>query len=81
MLTTTQALVNIEGGANSQLSESRSYLRYKQGEDVFLQLPASFGRAVGAGPAGPAAAGPIFGQACAKMPYELRRVVQLFLSK
>ena len=30
-------------------------------------------RAVGAGPAGPAAAGPIFGQLTrAKMPYELR---------
>ena len=38
-------------------------------------------RAIGVGQAGPAAAGPIFGQLnCAKMPYELRRVVQLFLS-
>ena len=37
-------------------------------------------RAVGAGPAGPAAAGPIFGQLTrAIMPYELRRVVQLLL--
>ena len=32
----------------------------------------SYSRAVGAGPAGPAAAGPIFGQlTCTKMPYEL----------
>ena len=37
-------------------------------------------RAVGAGPAGPAAAGPIFGQLTrAKMPYELWWVVQLLL--
>ena len=37
-------------------------------------------RAVGADPAGPAAAGPIFGQLTrAKMPYELRWVVQLLL--
>ena len=34
-------------------------------------------RAVGAGPAGPAAAGPIFGQLIrAKMPYELRSVAR-----
>ena len=38
-------------------------------------------RAVGAGPVGPAAAGPIFGPLTrAKMPYELRRVVRLFRS-
>ena len=37
-------------------------------------------RAVGAGPAGPAAVGPIFGQLTrAKMPYELWWVVQLLL--
>ena len=37
-------------------------------------------RAVGAGPAGPEAAGPIFGQLThAKMPYELWWVVQLLL--
>ena len=37
-------------------------------------------RAVGAGPAGPAAAGLIFGQLTrAKMPYELWWVVQLLL--
>ena len=37
-------------------------------------------RAVGAGPAGPAAAGPIFGQLTrVKMPYELWQVVQLLL--
>ena len=39
-------------------------------------------RVVEAGLAGPAAAGPIFGQLThAKMLYELRQVVQLFLSK
>ena len=38
-------------------------------------------RAVGAGPADPAAAGPIFGQLTrAKMPDELRRVVQLIVA-
>ena len=37
-------------------------------------------RAVGAGPAGPAAVGPIFGRLTrAKMPYELWWVVQLLL--
>ena len=37
-------------------------------------------RAVGAGPAGPAAAGPIFGQLTrAKMPYELWWIVELLL--
>ena len=37
-------------------------------------------RAVGAGLAGPAAAGPIFDQlTCAKMPYELWWIVQLLL--
>ena len=46
MLATTQALVNIEGGANSQLLESGSYSRYIQDEDVFLQLPTSFGKSV-----------------------------------
>ena len=39
-------------------------------------------RAVGAGPEGPAASGPIFGELTrAKMPYVLRRVVKFFLSK
>ena len=39
-------------------------------------------RAVGAGPAGSAAAGPIFGQPTrAKVPYELRRVVQFLLQE
>ena len=38
MLATTQAPVNTEGGANSQLLESGSYSRYMQNEDVFLQL-------------------------------------------
>ena len=39
-------------------------------------------RTVGAGQEGPAVSGPIFGELTrAKMPYVLRRVVQVFLSK
>ena len=79
---------------NSAHTTGGIFLRYAQidthGQNDILSMhvnntcisPGGIGRAVGAGPAGPAAAGPIFGQLTrAKMPYEVWWAVELLLQK